>query len=587
MVISQRPVFVPRLSFKLTLPYVALAMVLALATIYIVARAQASKVTTEFSRQIADARVRVGDSVVQTERTQIDHVRTLARMAGLPQALRDRDPAKLRELIGPFAVSQRIERIVLTDLTGTPVAGVESHGSDVIALPPNPAVANWPSVANVIRGVSDARGDKFAELADDNGVAMLYTVAPVYDNAMRVGALLVGTSARTLVERWRGATLADVTLYAAAGDPVSTSLGADLPEPLAESDRVSRAIDRTVKLGSREYNEIVSPLLLRGAVQPQYIGVALSTAGQDGMFEQAQLSLLPIFGLGLISTFLLGILLARRITRPITALVSAAEGVAAGDLNHVLPVTTRDEIGALTTSFNTMIDGLRERERMHDILGRFVSPTVARLVLSHPLDLSGEAKELTILFTDLRDFTVLSEKEEPAAVIKSLNHYFQIVVDAADRYGGVVNKFGGDSTLVLFGLTDEQDNPQGSAEAAVRAAMAIREGLDELNDRRTAEGLAPLSAGIGINTGKVIAGLIGTERRMEYTAIGDAVNLSARIQTLNRKLDTDILMSEASYKALGPAEWLQVVDQGARRLKGKSKAVRVYAIGRREVEYGA
>jgi adenylate cyclase len=212
---------------------------------------------------------------------------------------------------------------------------------------------------------------------------------------------------------------------------------------------------------------------------------------------------------------------------------------------------------------------------------------VARLVLSHPLDLSGEAKELTILFTDLRDFTVLSEKEEPAAVIKSLNHYFQIVVDAADRYGGVVNKFGGDSTLVLFGLTDEQDNPQGSAEAAVRAAMAIREGLDELNDRRTAEGLAPLSAGIGINTGKVIAGLIGTERRMEYTAIGDAVNLSARIQTLNRKLDTDILMSEASYKALGPAEWLQVVDQGARRLKGKSKAVRVYAIGRREVEYGA
>ncbi|KPV49584.1 hypothetical protein SE17_31780, partial [Kouleothrix aurantiaca] len=93
---------------------------------------------------------------------------------------------------------------------------------------------------------------------------------------------------------------------------------------------------------------------------------------------------------------------------------------------------------------------LRERERMHDVFGRFVSPTVARLVLSHPLDLRGETKELTILFTDLRDFTVMSEQEDPAVVIQGLNEYFQIVVDAAERHGGIVNKFGGDSTLVLF-----------------------------------------------------------------------------------------------------------------------------------------
>jgi adenylate cyclase len=224
---------------------------------------------------------------------------------------------------------------------------------------------------------------------------------------------------------------------------------------------------------------------------------------------------------------------------------------------------------------------------MHDILGRFVSPTVARLVLSHPLDLSGETKLLTILFTDLRDFTVISEKEDPAAVIRGLNDYFQIVVDAADRFGGVVNKFGGDSTLVLFGLTDEQDNPQGSAEAAVRAAIAIRDGLDELNQRRAAEGLAPLLAGMGINTGNVVAGLIGSERRMEYTAIGDAVNLSSRIQTLNRKLNTEILISQATYVALEDSSWLRVADQGQRRLKGKSKPVRVYEVCRREVEYGA
>ncbi|MBK9941943.1 MAG: HAMP domain-containing protein [Kouleothrix sp.] len=577
MVVQQRRIFAPRLSFKITLPYVTLAMILALATIYIVARSQASKVTSEFSRQVADARVRVGDSVVQIEREQVDNARTLARLAGLPQALRSRDTQKLAALIAPFAISQRIERIVLVGTDGRPVLGIASQGSELVPLTVDPAIASHASVAAVLGKLSDTKGDKFVELIAGQDGAVLYTVAPVYADDQLAGALLVGSSAHTLVERWRGATLADVTFYDAAGLPLATSLGAELPEPLDDTARQGQPQYRTIMLGSRDYGEVVGPLLLRGDLQPQFIGVAISTAGQDSMFEDAQLSLLPIFGLGLIATFLLGLLLSHRITRPITALVQAAEGVAAGNLEHQLPVTTSDEIGALTTSFNTMIDGLRERERMHDVFGRFVSPTVARLVLSQPLDLRGESKELTILFTDLRDFTTMAEQEDPAAVIQGLNDYFQIVVDAADQFGGIVNKFGGDSTLVLFGLADLQ-SPQASAEAAVRAALAIRDGLRDLNARRRAERLLPLVAGIGINTGMVTAGLIGTTRRMEYTAIGDAVNLSARIQTLNRKLQTDILLSQATYAALGKPAWLCVSDQGLRRFKGKSVRVRVYSI---------
>lgn len=578
MVMSPRRLFASRLSFKITLPYVTLAIILALATIYIVARAQASKVTSDFSRQVADARVRVGDSLVQTEREQVENVRTIARVAGLSQALRAANAARLMELIAPFAISQRIERIILVDTAGREVVAIANQGAEVVVLPPGQPIADRPGVAAVLNKVADAKGDKFVELIDDRGLLMLYTVAPVYDDDLLAGALLVGTSARTLVERWRGATLADVTIYGPDGVPLATSLGAELPQVLDATARAGQPQYRTVALGSRDYGEIVSPLFLRGDIQPQFVGVAISTAGQASQFEQAQLSLLPVFALGLIATFVLGILLAQRITRPLTVLVRAAEGVAAGDLNHTLPVATSDEIGALTTSFNTMIEGLRERERMHDVFGRFVSPTVARLVLSQPLDLRGESKELSILFTDLRDFTVMSEQEDPAVVIQGLNDYFQIVVEAADRFGGIVNKFGGDSTLVLFGLTDAQGATQASAEAAVRAGLAIRAGLHELNERRSAQGLAPLIAGIGINTGFVMAGLIGTQRRMEYTAIGDAVNLSARIQTLNRKLGTDLLISHATYKALGKPDWLKVTDQGMRRLKGKSVRVQVYAI---------
>jgi class 3 adenylate cyclase len=578
MVVSQRQPFAPRLSFKITLPYVALALILALATIYIVARTQAAKVTSEFSRQIEDARVRVADSVVLAEKVQVANVRTIARLEGLAEAVRAGDRAAVVALVGPYAVSQSIERIAIVGADGRVLAALHNRGAEAIPV----ALADQlllPSVRSVLEQRSDDLGDKYVELVDDQGAIVLYTIAPIYTGDTLSGALLVGTTAGTLVERWRGATLADVTLYAADGAPLATSLGSDPPTPLAADQRGERPSYRDVALGSRDYGEVVAPLWLRGDPTDQFIGVAISTAGQESLYEQAEFRLLPIFGIGLLATFVLGIVLSRRITRPIFALVDAAEGVASGDLDRVLPVTTGDEIGALTSSFNTMIGGLRERERVHDILGRFVSPTVARLVLSQPLDLRGESKLLTILFTDLRDFTVLSEQEEPAVVISGLNAYFRIVVEAADRYGGVVNKFGGDSTLVLFGLTDEGGNAQASAEAAVRAALDIRAGLSQLNTQRAAEGTPLLAAGIGINTGTVVAGLIGAERRMEYTAIGDAVNLSARIQTLNRKLDTDILISDATYQALDHPTGLSVVNRGLRQLKGKSLRVRVYSVG--------
>jgi adenylate cyclase len=127
-------------------------------------------------------------------------------------------------------------------------------------------------------------------------------------------------------------------------------------------------------------------------------------------------------------------------------------------------------------------------------------------------------------------------------------------------------------------LTDERPDPQASAEAAVRASLAIRDGLRALNMERAEEGAPLLLAGLGINTGTVVAGLIGAERRMEYTAIGDAVNLTSRIQTLNRKLATDILVSEETYQALHFPPGLHVINHGLRRLKGKTARVRIYEI---------
>lgn len=573
--------FAPRLLFKITLPYVALALVLALAVIYVVARMNAESVASAWSRQVHETQLRVADSIVRTEQSQLTDARTLARLSGLGAAVRASDGTGALALVAPYAVSQGIERVLLLDSDGKLLGGLRLDGRGALAPLSIAGVASWPFVSAVLDRSIDNRGDKYVGLVTGDDPA-LYTIAPLYDGETQAGGLLIGTTTPTLVARWRAASLADVTLYDADGSIIASSFGAEQPPALAAAGQLSA---RELTLGSRAYTEIVATLMLRAGETPQLVGVALSKAGRSDLLANAELMLLAILAAGLLAAILVGTAISSRITRPITALARAAEGVAQGDLSHHIAITTRDEVGALTHSFNAMVEGLRERERMHDIFGRFVSPTVARLVLSRPLALSGEAKMLSILFTDLRDFTAMTERDDPAQVIGGLNDYFRIVVEAADRYGGIVNKFGGDSTLVLFGLADEQSNAQASAEAAVRAALAIRAGMALLNRRRAAERLPELIAGIGINTGTVIAGLIGAERRMEYTVIGDAVNLSARIQALNRELGDGILISDATYAALGQPHGLEFFDHGVHHVKGKRYGVGIYAIVSQEAVY--
>lgn len=573
--------FTPRLLFKITLPYVALALVLALAAVYVVARMDAESIAAAWNRQTRETRLRVADEVVRTEQRQLADARTLARLSGLTQAVQAGDGQAAQALALPFMVSQQIERVVLLDLAGRPLGGLRLGRAGAFEAFTPADAATWPFVAAVLRGTVDALGDKYAGMVEGNAPA-LYVAVPLYEGEAQVGVLLVGAGAPTLVRQWREASLADVTLYGAGGRVLASSLGAQEPAALA-APSTSQLSMRELALGSRSYAEFVEPLVLRAGVTSQRVGVALSARGQQSVLANAKLVLLIILAAGLSAAILIGTAISSRITRPITALARAAEGVAAGDLDRSVPVTTRDEVGALTRSFNTMVEGLRERERMHDIFGRFVSPTVAQLVLSRPLALSGESKMLTILFTDLRDFTTMTEREDPALVIRSLNAYFHIVVEAADRHGGIVNKFGGDSTLVLFGLTDEPGDARASAVAAARAAIEIRAGMEALNRQHNALGLPELVAGIGINTGAAIAGLIGAERRMEYTVIGDAVNLSARIQALNRELAGGILISDATRSALGEQPHLKLLDHGVQHVKGKLQGVQIFALMNHEV----
>jgi adenylate cyclase len=223
-----------------------------------------------------------------------------------------------------------------------------------------------------------------------------------------------------------------------------------------------------------------------------------------------------------------------------------------------------------------MIAGLRQLLFVKDLFGRFVSPEVSAQLIAGQIKLGGEQRTVTILMSDLRDFTRLSEESPPEEIVDLLNEYFGAVVKASKQYGGIVNKFVGDSALIIFGAPVTMTHHAGRALAT---ALAMRAALVEINARRCEAGLSPLRQGIGIATGSVIAGQVGSEDRMEYTVIGDAVNVASRLEALTKTLSAcDIIVSGSTVAALDNPNLWQWADLGPLEVRGKVAAVHTYRL---------
>ncbi len=256
--------------------------------------------------------------------------------------------------------------------------------------------------------------------------------------------------------------------------------------------------------------------------------------------------------------------------QPIRDLAKGAERVATGDYGQRLPVVQDDDLGALAASFNRMQAGLAERQRLHAAFGTYVDPALAARLLEQGDDVfTGERREVTVMFVDIRDFTPFAEANTAEDTVARLNALFEIVVPAVVDAGGHVNKFLGDGALAVFGAPNGLAD---HADAAVNAAVLIH--------RRVAERFGgELRIGIGINTGVVIAGTIGGGGKLEFTLIGDTVNVAARVERLTKTTGDAILLTQQCVDALAsrPAA---LTDRGFHALKGKSAAVRVFGIDR-------
>jgi class 3 adenylate cyclase len=254
--------------------------------------------------------------------------------------------------------------------------------------------------------------------------------------------------------------------------------------------------------------------------------------------------------------------------RPIRDLAEGTERVAAGDYTQRVPVIQDDDLGALAASFNRMQAGLAERQRLQAAFGTYVDPALASRLLEQADDVfTGERREVTVMFVDIRDFTPFAEANTAEDTVARLNALFEIVVPAVVDAGGHVNKFLGDGALAVFGAPNDLAD---HADAAVTAAVVIH--------RLVAERFGDaLRIGIGINTGKVIAGTIGGGSKLEFTLIGDTVNVAARVEQLTKTTGDAILLTGHTVDALSVRP-SGLSNRGSHALKGKSAEVQVFGL---------
>ncbi len=264
---------------------------------------------------------------------------------------------------------------------------------------------------------------------------------------------------------------------------------------------------------------------------------------------------------------------SKKLTKPILKLVDATHQIEKGNFQLQIQETSGDEIGRLTRSFVDMARGLAERDKVKDAFSKFVNTDLAEQALHGEIKLGGSRRECTVFFSDIRDFTANSEVMEPEEVVEFLNDYMTVMVECVNRNGGIVDKFIGDSIMAVWGAVRSSENDTAHA---IQCALDMRKALIDFNAKKRSKKYPFVRIGVGINTGFVVAGQIGSEERLEFTVIGDTVNLASRIESLNKEFNTDILVSESAYEK---TKHLFVFEKmKAIQVKGKRKPQTIYAV---------
>ena len=483
----------------------------------------------------------------------------------------------LRELTH---INPQFVQLSMVDATGTRLADFTTAG----AMRPSPRVG----VAYCLEGSPYASDPYLSTTSQRSGHGdrehVMDLCVPITANNVVVGGILAQFDIQdNLIALLSSATFnqsGHATLVGSDGhvlaDPHVDGVNADLSQSEAARAGLSgRSGSVTTNVGGVSQFVFYRPVRNPATINPKpwALLTAVNTAEAVAPLNTlARQILVGMVVLGVVS-LLAAWAISWSITRPVAGLVAFARRVQAGDLTAQAQVLGRDAHGQLSEALNAMVHGLRERDRVKEVFGRYVTSQVSERALKGELNLGGERRRVTILFSDIRNFTTISEQLPPEETVSFLNSYFSDMVDAVFEYGGMLDKFLGDGLMAVFGATDDRAN---HAEQAVRAALRMKSFLAKINGERAMRGLAAIAIGIGIHTDAVVVGNIGSRKRLEYTVIGDGVNTSSRLESMNKELGTTILISDSTYqevKGLFVCRAMQEVH-----LKGKTKVLTAYEV---------
>lgn len=342
---------------------------------------------------------------------------------------------------------------------------------------------------------------------------------------------------------------------------------------------MDRAITYTWNLKSgpgwtRQLISFVQPVAFQNIIA----GYALVTFSQSGLEDSARRSIQAIIGatvliiaLGIAMAFALG----RRITNPINNLVDASRAIGKGEYTFKFKERRHDELGLLMDAFNEMAEGMLEKSQVKNALSRYVSPGVARKILSNLSTVELDSKEVegTVLFADIVGFTQIAEKTQPEALIAMLNKYFSLITYACTINHGTVDKYLGDGVMLIFGAPEPDEEHVFNTMVCALLAQKL---IAHESEQRTQQGEFSVKFKIGMNTGSMLAGNMGSKERMEYTVVGDTVNLASRLCGITN--GGQIVMSREMYMFDGIRERIVAGEYQSIRLRGISEPVSTYLL---------
>mgnify|MGYP000434755202 CR=1 FL=1 len=503
--------FWTRLRFRIIAPYLLLALVVAIAGTFFMARVFAERLHERLVSQLWVAGHQATDEVVYIERELLSSVRAIARTQGVADAVAAGRVSSLPTLVYPIAVNSSLDLVEITDTEGRRLyslhrdnpLGSALHYTESEALD----VYDWELVRVIAAQQVDDIGDKYATLQQTPWGWCFYVSGPIRrPDGELVGVVLVGMSLPRMVQRManRGDPVlqpggmaapeasaspfgfgrpAEVTIYGPEGMPIATTFHGLPTDTLRITPAFYAAalkgqegpdfvyVGRRLQIGDETLEEAFGSFEARHAEEKMAVfSVALPGYQREQLWTQVALA--SLFSLAVLAVVLVGVWVAGQIVRPLLELVQAARRVEEGDLSRKVFVRTEDEVGVLAYAFNRMIQGLRIKEFIRDAFGRFVSREVSEALLRGEIRLRGERRVASMLFADIRDFTRLSEQYAPDIMVRILNDYFTAMVEVAQSLGGTVNKFGGDSTLVIFGApVHHYDHADRAVESALKICL--------------------------------------------------------------------------------------------------------------------